>query len=68
MEKELLISSLEQIGFKCETFTNKIIAKKDGYSVTIYNDNEVFEIFKELMKCAEYLKIWEIQRVLGIFP
>ena len=66
MDKEVLISALEQIGFKVEVLSNKIIAKKDGNSVTIYNDYEVWHIFKELMKCAETLKMWEIHRVLQI--
>lgn len=66
MEKTQLIEALGQIGFTIEILSNKIIAKKDGYSMTIYNDYQIWHVFKELMKACETLKMWEIHRVLQI--
>lgn len=66
MEKELLISSLEQIGFSIKILPNKIIATKEKHAITIYNDYQVWHIFKELLRCGEVLKMNEINKALNI--
>jgi hypothetical protein len=66
MEKTQLVQALEQIGFTVEILPNKIIAKKQGYSMYFHNNCEIGYIFKELMKAGETLKMWEIHRVLQI--
>lgn len=62
-----IIAAMNKIGWETkEHGWDKIVFAKDGLTIKIHEKSPLSFLLNELMKAGDTLKMWQIQRLLGI--